>query len=87
MTNEALQAAMAIWKAYNDKPCRPPFLVPSALEIQSAYTLADAFLQEHHPDLRDRMACNRCDLKAECEFSLEPYNLDCVAKVDCLATK
>lgn len=42
---------------------------------------------EHHPDLRDRMAYNRCDLKAECEFALELYNLDCEPKIDCLATK
>lgn len=83
MTNEALQAAMAIWISSKGQHRR----YPGSDQSQAAFALADAFLMEHHPDLRDRMACNRCDLKAECEFALEPYNLDCVAKVDCLATK
>lgn len=84
MTNEALQAAMAIWMAHRDKGRR---FFPGRDEYKAMLVLADAFLMEHHPDLRDRMACNRCDLKAECEFSLEPYNLDCEPKIDCLATK
>lgn len=41
---DKIQAAVAIWKAYGDKPCRPPYLVPSNEEIQAAYVLADAFI-------------------------------------------
>lgn len=83
MNNEALQSAMVIWKAFRAKRCA----LPDTDEWNSAMALADAFLMEHHPGLRDRMACNRCDLLTTCEFALDPYNLDCVAKVDCLATK
>lgn len=83
MTNESLQAAMAIWLSFGLKDRSYPGLD----ESRAAFALANAFAMEHHPDLRDRMACNRCDLKAECEFALKPYNLDCEPKIDCLATK
>lgn len=43
-TDDEIQSAMTTWKAYLDKPCRPPFLVPSDQEIQAAYVLADAYV-------------------------------------------
>lgn len=83
MNNETLQAAMEIWYAHRTKHA----VFPGSDETKAAFALADAFLQEHHPDLRGRMACNRCDLAATCEFALEPNNLDCEPKINCLAAK
>jgi hypothetical protein len=32
-------------------------------------------------------ACNDCNIANECEFAFDPYNLNSVAKIDCLASK
>jgi hypothetical protein len=62
-------------------------LTPTNEELQAAYILADVFLYENHPEFVGRMACNRCELKHECEFTMESYNLDTEPGIDCLATK
>lgn len=72
MNNEQLQPAMAIWIASKGQHRH----YPGSDQSQAAFAIADAFLMEHHPDL-----------KATCEFALEPYNLDCEPKIDCLAAK
>ena len=84
---DVIKQAAEKWKAYHDKPCRPPYLVPTNEELQAAYLLADVFLYENHPAFVSRMACNRCELKHKCKFAMDGYNLDTEPGIDCLATK